>query len=511
MATALASMSQALEKRARIGKLRKLPETVRFLIPSLSRLHPPFTYPANASSPSPKPYPPRQAGLVGAADFTSNDYLGLARCPELAARIQAEAARVEAVGRASGGPFIGATGSRLLSGTTWYHAEVESWLATFFRRESALVFNSGYDLNLGLLACLTRPGDAVLFDELIHNSSVMGLRLGAWHHHKQQQQPVSATRAWVFRHNDVHDLEARLREARATLGPDASLFVAVEAIYSMDGDLAPLTRICDSAARHGACVIVDEAHSTGVVGEGGRGLVCAEGLEEHPALLCSIHTFGKALGCHGAVLCGPKVLRDYCANYCAPFIYSTAASFHSLASMRQAAEYQKGEEGERRRSTLTRLVSTFKHTVGGALAGNDQETCRLLPSPTPIQAVLVPGNERVTAAATALQAAGLDVRPLRPPTVPEGKERLRVVLHSHNTEGEIHALARGLTAFLKEEEEEKERREGSRRVSSSAAVAAAAAVAAPASILKKNSGPAASLRGSSSSSSSNFVSTKSRL
>ncbi|GAB5034881.1 8-amino-7-oxononanoate synthase [Nannochloropsis oceanica] len=499
VATALASMSLALEKRARIGKLRELPETTR---------------------------------LVGAADFTSNDYLGLARCPELAKRIQAEAARVEAVSRAKGGPFIGATGSRLLSGTTWYHIEVESWLANFFRRESALVFNSGYDLNLGLLACLTRPGDAVLFDELIHNSSVMGLRLGAWHHHKQQQQQRrqeqlfqkgeeqqhQPIRPWVFRHNDVQDLEARLKEARATLGPAASLFVAVEAIYSMDGDLAPLTRICDTAARHGACVIVDEAHSTGVVGEGGRGLVCREGLEGHPALLCSIHTFGKALGCHGAVLCGPKVLRDYCGNYCAPFIYSTAASFHSLASMRQAAEFQQGEEGERRRSILTHLVSIFKNVVGEALAEREeQESCRLLPSPTPIQAVLVPGNTRVSAMATALQTAGLDVRPLRPPTVPEGRERLRVVLHSHNTEGEIQALTRGLVDFLEEEREQRGR--GSSCSSKSAAAdtsAAAHAVMAPASILERGDGIAASVEdisssSSSSSSSGSFVSTKSRL
>eukprot|EP00624_Nannochloropsis_granulata_P004841 evm.model.NODE_34345_length_10564_cov_17.839739.3 len=294
----------------------------------------------------------------------------------------------------------------------------------------------------------------------------------------------------------------------------------------MDGDLAPLTRICDAAARHGACVIVDEAHSTGVVGEGGRGLVCEEGLEEHPALLCSIHTFGKALGCHGAVLCGPKVLRDYCGNYCAPFIYSTAASFHSLASMRQAAEFQQGEEGDRRRSTLTHLVSIFKKTVGEALAEREeQESCCLLPSPTPIQAVLVPGNARVTAIATVLQAAGLDVRPLRPPTVPEGRERLRVVLHSHNTEGEIQALARGLVEFL--EREERERRGSGSKNSSSSGVAgtaatAAASVTAPASILKRSSGAAASVRelpNSSSSSSSIssssisgiFLSTKSRL
>lgn len=139
----------------------------------------------------------------------------------------------------------------------------------------------------------------------------------------QQQKPT-----YLFRHNDLHDLEARLREARAALGPNALLYVAVEAVYSMDGDIAPLAQICDVAAKHGAAVIVDEAHSTGVLGPGGRGLVAAEALEGHPALLCSIHTFGKALGCHGAVLCGPKVLVDYCANYCAPFIYSTAAGFH---------------------------------------------------------------------------------------------------------------------------------------------------------------------------------------
>lgn len=382
----------------------------------------------------------------GAVDFTSNDYLGLARCPALAARIHVEAARVEALGKARGSPFIGATGSRLLSGTTWYHSEVEAWLATFFRRESALVFNSGYDLNLGLLACLTRPGDAVLFDELIHNSSVMGLRLGAWHHHKKPH--AQERRPWVFRHNDVGDMETRLAEARAALGPDALLFVAVEAVYSMDGDLAPLTQICDAAARHGACVIVDEAHATGVLGEKGRGLVCAEGLEDHPALLCSIHTFGKALGCHGAVLCGPQVLRDYCANYCAPFIYSTASSFHSLASMRMACEYQSEAEGDKRRATLHELVQVFQTTLGDALATEDEAGCRLLPSPTPIQAVLVPGNARVTAVATALQAAGLDVRPLRPPTVPEGKERLRVVLHAHNTKGEVETLARQLKGFL---------------------------------------------------------------
>ena len=200
-------------------------------------------------------------------------------------------------------------------------------------RESALVFNSGYDLNLGLLACLTRPGDAVVFDELVHNSTVMGLRLGQHHHSEAERR----RRPWIFQHNDVRDLEARLAEARAALGPQALLFVAVEAIYSMDGDVAPLAAICDAAARQGACVIVDEAHSTGVVGPGGRGLVAEEGLEEHPALLCSIHTFGKAMGCHGAVLCGPRLLRDYCANYCAPFIYSTATTFHRSVTVTVAS------------------------------------------------------------------------------------------------------------------------------------------------------------------------------
>lgn len=384
-------------------------------------------------------------------DFTSNDYLGLARCPELAQRIQNESRRVESLARVHGGPFIGATGSRLLSGTTWYHNEVENWLASFFRRESALVFNSGYDLNLGLLACLSRPGDAILFDELVHNSSVMGLRLGAWRHLHSDSASVSKSKklhSMVFRHNDVDSLESRLEKARALLGDQALLFVAVEAVYSMDGDVAPLSQICDAAARHGACVIVDEAHSTGVLGPGGRGLVCAEGLEDHPALLCSIHTFGKALGCHGAVLCGPQLLRDYCANYCAPFIYSTASSFHSLASMRLAAEYQEGPEGDRRRSRLHALVHVFRNAMDGALGEREGSGHRLLPSSTAIQALLVPGNERVTAVAAALQAVGLDVRPLRPPTVPAGKERLRVVLHFHNTEEELRILVQRLSDWL---------------------------------------------------------------
>jgi 8-amino-7-oxononanoate synthase len=259
----------------------------------------------------------------------------------------------------------------------------------------------------------------------------------------------------VFRHNDVGDLEARLREARAALGPDALLYVAVEAVYSMDGDVAPLGAICDAAGRHGAAVIVDEAHSTGVLGPGGRGLVAQEGLEAHPALLCSIHTFGKALGCHGAVLCGPAVLKEYCANYCAPFIYSTAAGFHALASMRVACEYQAQQEG--RRHQLQALVRAFHAHLGGdALSssrataavnpdggggGGDSGCALLLPSFTPIQAVLIPGNARCSRVAAALQASGLDVRPLRPPTVPAGKERLRVVLHWHNTEEEVARLA----------------------------------------------------------------------
>ena len=298
--------------------------------------------------------------------------------------------------------------------------------------------------------------------------------------------------------------------------------MAVESVYSMDGDVAPLAAICDAAAEFGAAVrwvlfcdvtrsrlvgwlvcrfnvtrvhtttlcvqvIVDEAHSTGVLGPGGRGLVAQEALEDHPALLCSIHTFGKALGCHGALLCGPAVLKEYCANYCAPFIYSTAASFHrcvrawgapvarhailphpihqnltppphplkkqnqnhtkpkpSLAAMRVACEFQ-AQQGDPRRQHLDALVRSFRSHLGQEDAALQRA---LLPSPTPIQAVLVPGNARCARVAAALQARGMDVRPLRPPTVPAGKERLRVVLHAHNTAEEVAGLARELRVAL---------------------------------------------------------------
>ena len=152
----------------------------------------------------------------------------------------------------------------------------------------------------------------------------MGIRLG------RQSAAVP------FHHNDLASLEAAL--ARAREAGSEQIFVAVEALYSMNGDEAPLVAICEAAAAHGACVIVDEAHSTGLFGSSGRGLVNALGLDHHPSLLTAIHTFGKAMGCHGAAVLGPSGFREYLLNYSRPLIYSTSLPLHSVVSIRQAHE-----------------------------------------------------------------------------------------------------------------------------------------------------------------------------
>ena len=164
----------------------------------------------------------------------------------------------------------------------------------------------------------------VIYDELVHNSMQMGIRLG------RQSAAVP------FHHNDLASLEAAL--ARAREAGSEQIFVAVEALYSMNGDEAPLVAICEAAAAHGACVIVDEAHSTGLFGSSGRGLVNALGLDHHPSLLTAIHTFGKAMGCHGAAVLGPSGFREYLLNYSRPLIYSTSLPLHSVVSIRQAHE-----------------------------------------------------------------------------------------------------------------------------------------------------------------------------
>jgi 8-amino-7-oxononanoate synthase len=341
---------------------------------------------------------------IGMTDFCSNDYLGIATHDLLKI-----------------GPLRhGSTGSRLLAGNYSLIAETERLLAAFHAAEAGLIFNSGYDANLGVLSCIPRRGDTIFYDALSHASIRDGIRL-------------SFARSFSFLHNDFTDLEKKLQTASdAGSGASGEIFVVTESVFSMDGDLAPLPELTALCRKYKARLIIDEAHATGVVGPKGAGLVQEKGLQEE--CFARIHTFGKAVGCHGAVVLGSHRLRDFLVNFSRPFIYTTALPPSSVQAIRAAYECFPGMKAERQH--LQELIGRFQQTP------LDFER---LDSNTPIQAVIVPGNEAVRAAAEKLQAARLDVRPILYPTVPKGSERLRIVLHSFNTFGELDAL----TALLR--------------------------------------------------------------
>jgi 8-amino-7-oxononanoate synthase len=366
-----------------------------------------------------------QAGLLrqlrtadGLVDFCSNDYLGFARSTELRKRIQqAEADYMETPN--------GATGSRLLAGQTVLADEVEQELATYYQTEAALLFNSGYNANLGLLACLPRSGDTLLTDELIHASMIDGARLS----YASRQR---------FRHNDLNDLEAKLQQA-TQLQPEGQIFIAVESVYSMDGDVAPLGEIADLCDLYGAALLVDEAHATGIYGSKGEGLVVELGLQER--VLARVHTFGKALGVHGAAVVGPTILRDYLINFARPFIYTTALPPHSLLAIRYAHEFAKTHAEARKQ--LQNRIAYFQQRVREQLPNMNW-----INSHSPIQCLIVPGNERARAIAAEAQQAGLDVRAILSPTVSSGQERLRLCIHAFNTVEEIDRLVNSLQNSL---------------------------------------------------------------
>jgi len=365
----------------------------------------------------------RQNGLLRAlkpentrlADFTSNDYLGLARSQTLAAQIYNKLGTLAL-------PPNGATGSRLLSGNSDYARDVEQKLATLFKSESALIFNSGYSANLAVLSAIPQRHDTILFDELAHACIKDGARLSLAKHHS-------------FRHNDLNDLELKLKRA------EGQVFIAVESIYSMDGDVCPLAELVQLAETYNAAVILDEAHSTGVEGIQGSGLSTALGLHERIAI--RVFTFGKAMGIHGACVAGSTTLTDFLINYARPFIYTTALPPHSLVSIDCAFAYLQQQGND--------LQRILKDNIALFLAGVNTISNRTL-SASAIQTAIFPGNQQARHAAQTLQSQGFDVRPILSPTVPAGSERLRICLHTYNTRDEITALTAALSELAAKSE-----------------------------------------------------------
>ncbi|MCF8448312.1 MAG: 8-amino-7-oxononanoate synthase [Taibaiella sp.] len=342
-----------------------------------------------------------------AVDFYSNDYLGLATTGVLAKRILQDAAHIVAL-------RTGSTGSRLLSGNTPLAATLEQKIATFHKAEAALLFNSGYDANVGLLSALADRHTTILYDELCHASIIDGVRLSM------------SPRKYKFAHNNTEDLEVKLKKY-AELGP---VMVVVESVYSMDGDMAPLNAIVQLCETYHAQLIIDEAHATGVMGPRGEGLVCMLGLQQR--VFARVHTFGKALGCHGAAVVGSTLLKDFLVNYARTFIYTTALPDHSLYAVQCAYQYLSAPDFSH--APLHQLIAYFRHRIA------DTGISGWIESTSPIQALVVGDNARSKTLATQLQQAGMQVNAILHPTVAQGMERLRICLHTFNAKEQVDTI-----------------------------------------------------------------------
>lgn len=334
-------------------------------------------------------------------DFCSNDYLGFASEKSIHI-VESELTQ------------FGATGSRLISGNHQITEQVERYLASFYKSEAALIFNSGYNANLGFFSCVPQRGDTIIYDELIHASIRDGIRLSNAH-------------SFSFKHNNLDELQNKIAKA------EGNIYLVVESVYSMDGDFAPLIEIANICKENNIALIVDEAHAAGIFGNG-KGLCEELGIEND--VYARVVTFGKAYGCHGAVVLGSDDLRAYLINYSRPFIYTTALPLQSVLTIKKANEFliENLDRIEKLKENIKYFKSTFNNCHPEHVEGS------IINSQSAIQCIIIPGNDAVKKLAERIQTRGLDVRPILSPTVPKGQERLRICLHSFNTTEQITSL-----------------------------------------------------------------------
>ncbi|KAG1452317.1 hypothetical protein G6F56_007851 [Rhizopus delemar] len=357
---------------------------------------------------------------VGAIDFSSNDFLGLSHSSAFRKKYLYELSLLPTI--------LGSTGSRLLDGNSAFSEELEKRIAEFHKSENALLFNSGFDANVSLFSTLPQLGDIILYDEFVHASVHEGMRASR------------AAKKIPFLHSNVEDFERVLIEVMKQ-HQNSNIFVALETVYSMDGDVAPLVEIVGILRKYwpnkeNGHIIVDEAHSTGVYGELGRGVVCELELEDE--IFARLHTFGKALS---TVVLGSSVLREYLINYARPLIYSTFMPFNCLASIKCAYDMLESEETTLIREHLHYITRRFRENVRLPVG-------TLLPSSSPIQGIVLSGNAPVRALSGYLNGKGFIVKPICSPTVPKGQERVRICLHGHNTVKEVDGLVEEIHRFF---------------------------------------------------------------
>jgi 8-amino-7-oxononanoate synthase len=356
-------------------------------------------------------------------DFASNDYIGFAKSEIIFNETHSYLIENKIIQN-------GATGSRLLSGNHKIYEEAENYIAKFHQVESALIFNSGYDANVGFFGAVPQRNDIILFDELSHASIRDGIQL-------------SNAKSYKFQHNDFEDLERLILKLSTDNQQPTTIFIVTESVFSMDGDTPNLEELVQISNKYGCNLVVDEAHALGVFGNpevsGGEGLVQMLGLQD--AVFARIVTFGKGLGCHGAAIIGCNELKNYLVNFARSFIYTTGLSPHSVATILVAYQHLEIEK-----KALEQLRNTIIHF------NQEKNILGLKPmfvrSKSAIQSAIIPGNQNVKSIANQLQEKGFDVKAILSPTVPEGQERLRFCLHSYNSKEEISEVLGLLSTFV---------------------------------------------------------------
>lgn len=397
-------------------------------------------------------------------DFSSNDYMGLARSKYLRQNIVKRM-------QDHNNLLVGSTGSRLLDGNSKDHEQLEIRLAQHFSAQSALLFNSGFDANHSLLSVLPQPNDVILYDELVHASMHDGMR----------SSRIPSSRRISFRHNNLNDFTEKLLEIwKICQARNANIFIAVESVYSMDGDICPLSQLVSILNQHipqnSRCLIVDEAHAVGLYGLNGSGICEAVGL--HNSVDVRLATFGKAFGCSGAAVLCSEIIRLYLINYARPLIYSTALPHPTLFAIQAALDSLTTPDGTLRAQHTFFLTHLFidrlhdlmqkVHNSGGTkqvqlpndiqkrldatpvepdeLASKRSEHLFKIPQP-PIVPILTSHAHEL---AKYLVSNGYLVRPIVYPTVPLGSERVRICIHAHNTQEQVIGLTKCVAKFIEE-------------------------------------------------------------
>ena len=378
-------------------------------------------------------------------DFSSNDYLGFSVSEEIFNRTS-QILRDYKLER------NGASGSRLLSGNNRLIQDTETFIADFHKAEAAIIFNSGYDANIGFFSSVPQRGDIIFYDELIHASIRDGVSL-------------SNAKAFKFKHNDVEDLKqlinkqmnyslplGELPDRKAGMptgqrGQSQVIYIVTESVFSMDGDTPDLKALADLCTNNNYHLIIDEAHAFGVLGRG-KGLAQELGIESQ--IFARIVTFGKALGCHVASILGSDALKTYLTNFARSLIYTTALPPHSIATILASyEEFQKESisnekpDGDNRINRLSRNIAMVRFYL--KMYNIDED---FIDSASAIHSCIIPGNEHAKTVSEKLKAQGFDVKAILSPTVREGKERLRICLHSFNTEAEIEKGIKQLATFI---------------------------------------------------------------